>query len=647
MYQEYENLVWENLQYQDPIRGKPKPRGCGRLILVVGVLFLWTFETIATLSSMAPNIFVTASPLDGVLAPVTVFDYCYLGWALSFYFMYKVISYVRSKFNYVVIKVGDKRVWLRTPSTPWEWATFAAAAGALLLALWQYKNYSHARFEARVEKRKLLDQKWKKFKSVMIFFGLAPLAFLGNSFEDILLVIRSVLAAYRDSKCATDLISDVCDLSNFVWGDEDQDEPVKRYCPDCGDKVSRCKCERIYEVCGKCGRSNEGACDCAKFQNKFINFVKSTMSLEDEKQVVAEANENFRNGDPMEKIDDLLARGQKDRSGLGWFSKKPIDVWARVKSRILRCYFSIFDWVVGNKVIVIGAVGCLAAIILLFYKRKSFWENAKKKKKKMNKNVRQASSDNANPNHKQHEVSGQKTKDDRVSFEPKGLSGYEQIRPGHAAMKIPTTYLARSTDKLGAIGYVTCVMRGECVLVPRHAVVGSVLVEVCIDKNWVSLDKMSYNSKHIPDQCWFKIPSGVGKVFKLDNSYTYRAPIKGELAALYWRDTNFGFRSSIGVIGDQVVYGANKDIVSVEFDSTTLSGACGGPLVSARDGAILGFHAIGNASGSVKPKFFPVGPSWDEEFIKFSQSKKTYDVSLESSVSDHKAFSEALGIPLN
>jgi len=40
---------------------------------------------------------------------------------------------------------------------------------------------------------------------------------------------------------------------------------------------------------------------------------------------------------------------------------------------------------------------------------------------------------------------------------------------------------------------------------------------------------------------------------------------------------------------------------------------------------VIGFHGLGSTSVNVMPDFYPCHKSWDEDLIKFQQSKGTFE----------------------
>jgi hypothetical protein len=142
------------------------------------------------------------------------------------------------------------------------------------------------------------------------------------------------------------------------------------------------------------------------------------------------------------------------------------------------------------------------------------------------------------------------------------------------------------------------------------------------------LDLVTRQCESNPDQVWMRLPKDV--VVRPLKDKVYREPVEGELVTIFWMTAN-GPQQSSHHIGRKILLGEQKQFLAYEYKGSTDNGTCGGIYIANNDGAVVGFHAIGNISGNVRPKFFPATKKWDEEFQTFCSSPKVYNVSEDNS----------------
>jgi hypothetical protein len=167
----------------------------------------------------------------------------------------------------------------------------------------------------------------------------------------------------------------------------------------------------------------------------------------------------------------------------------------------------------------------------------------------------------------------------------------------------------------------------DCLIVPRHGVSGAEEIYVCIENNWILLDKKAHRCKAIVDQLWFKFPVGSKRI--RNNTYRYRKPVPQEQIVLHWVDSDGSEVYASGRVAKELTVGKDGLVPVFEFDGSSKAGACGGVYIAEIDGKVVGFHGIGSEHSSAKPLFYPPTLTWCEELTSQSHGVCDYEAVLD------------------
>lgn len=333
--------------------------------------------------------------------------------------------YLKNKFNYVVVTVGDAKIRIRMPRGPLEWSCIGVLFGALCFAYYKYKQCKKKCSEAKTDvAKKKLHKRWLKMKRYMIFAGLIPLQFIPGSPNDIGLIIKQLISSYRDAGYAIDMIDGAISLVTEVFDTEDEDvgstpenvakpTKVKKTVQFVDDSESESESEsdssdeedqddeKKHPECKECGFDtciktssssssfeidDHTECDSCDSQADFrclrdnsdrcakCEFVYKTMITPRKKFRFFWSEDSTQ----QNIIDKLVASGQTTRQGLGYVSKKSIHVWQRFDKSFrnfcdsLREYTrSAFEFVCCHKLeFAAFAIAGLALVIYTFLSRK-------------------------------------------------------------------------------------------------------------------------------------------------------------------------------------------------------------------------------------------------------------------------------------
>lgn len=188
----------------------------------------------------------------------------------------------------------------------------------------------------------------------------------------------------------------------------------------------------------------------------------------------------------------------------------------------------------------------------------------------------------------------------------------EQLMPDSPVVKAPFLCEVESIDRNGRRAFANAHVTHDTVVMPRHCVAGKVKVILIADGKRYELGVKSYISRTMPDQCWFRKPSGVK-----NNSGKYREPVVGEQCMLNWiRDALSVF--TVGIVVAKQAMGADRKIVAYDYSGSTVSGSCCAVYRSLVDGAFIGLHGVGSDSPKVFPQFFGCNAGWLHELSTWS-----------------------------
>jgi len=213
----------------------------------------------------------------------------------------------------------------------------------------------------------------------------------------------------------------------------------------------------------------------------------------------------------------------------------------------------------------------------------------------------------------------------------------EQVRSGFAICVKPKLYTIVMTDKTGLLSKVNAYVAREHIIVPRHGCSGAAKLCIIVDNKEYELSSQSYICKSMPDQLWFRKPVGCPKL--TNNKFNYRPAKASENLTLHFL-LNGNESYSTGKAGATTYLGKDKKILVQDYDSSSVSGSCGGVYVAESDGQIVGFHGIGSTNVSTKPQFYPVTLSWSEELTSLSNGK--CDFSYQTDVDYSKNFESVI-----
>jgi len=205
---------------------------------------------------------------------------------------------------------------------------------------------------------------------------------------------------------------------------------------------------------------------------------------------------------------------------------------------------------------------------------------------------------------------------------PKYRKKMEHLRVNRAVVAPPILYPVKA--QVGALEQIVNAFPAwSGLIVPRHGVAGASHVEVLCGGKWFPLDKTCVLNRHMTDQVIYKFPQGMPTL--CNKSRYYRDPVAGESATLFWVDSAGKMALSTGPVGAERFIGTDNKLRVFSFDGSSVSGSCGGVYIANKDNGVIGFHGLGSTSVNVMPDFYPCHKSWDEDLIKFQQSKGTFE----------------------
>jgi len=528
--------------------------------------------------------------------------------------------------------------------------------------------------------KKKVDKRWNLMKKFMIFSGLVTSSWItGNA--DMNLFIANVLAKYRDSKIAIEMIDSVVDLfsdddisrpeNKSDDSDSDDDEDESKYdmwSPQADDDVkSPSLQEDVAPEWVACITCADGEVDANSDKDRCnVCILRAKKAVRHPRQHQEKPSEQ------LQKIDTLVESGQLGKRGLGFFSTRPADVFARLWKRLTSLWlFSFLSdakvvsstikqqtvdtatgvkaglFSVGNKIqqhsgkCVVGGlfvgIFLLCAVFYPVYTRKSEGGKTKKRHAAKKTNMRTNAKSHAikkPPHDESGNTTNQFSRDEQDLSDKYAIvaglhdAGYdrevEQVRVDHAVVRKPRVYRIKAVRKNVPDRFVCAFTSNDCLIVPRHGVAGAEEVYVCIDNVWLLLDKKAYRCKSIVDQLWFKLPVGSKKVRM--NKYRYRKPVPQEQVVLHWVDTDGLDVYASGRVAKELTVGKDGSVPVFEFDGSSKAGACGGVYIAESDGKVVGFHGIGSEHSSAKPLFYPPTAAWCEELEKQSHGICDYEV---------------------
>jgi hypothetical protein len=205
----------------------------------------------------------------------------------------------------------------------------------------------------------------------------------------------------------------------------------------------------------------------------------------------------------------------------------------------------------------------------------------------------------------------------------------EHLRPGKAINNVPYFYRVRGTDSDNTFKNANCYTYGDIVIVPRHLASKSVCLDIIVVVNGsekiVALKGKGRVMKSISDAVSFKLPTEFRKSIK-SNRNKFRVPLAGEFATVhFYIEDSYNQYFSCGEMGEQRFLGKDQSISVWEFDGSTRSGCCGSAVISARDGAVIGFCGIGFGNVNTKPLIYPCSAAFVDEIRSLCEGKQVFE----------------------